>query len=659
MVKFLSLAYAPSSSPSMFWKKLIFAGNCAFAIVLLFQVPCNAQKNHNCESPSSCGDLVSIAYPFRLKGDPSNCGDPNYELTCENSRAFANLYSGKYYVKSINYSNSTIRLADVGVQDQNCSTLPLYPLNYYNFSFGDQNWVSYIKNDLIMFLSCKSRIISELYIDASPCLDGNSHQYALVGNKKASDVVDGCSVNLIVMARTTPQTISSNVSFIDVHNDLLSGFDLSWSRIYCEECKGQGYCIFDGTTDVIKCSSACSLGHISSFGCTAELFLALTLYLAYYGIFVIELILGAKIVFGAPCIFIFLIYKWRRRHLSVFDCVEEFLRSQNNLMPVRYSYSKLRKMTNGFKEKLGEGGYGSVYKGKLQSGNLVAVKILGKSNANGQEFINEVATIGRISHVNIVRLIGFCADGSKRALVYDFMPNGSLEKHTLSQENHTSLSWHRMFEISLGVARGIEYLHRGCDMQILHFDIKPHNILLDENFTPKVSDFGLAKLYPTNDMVVSMTAARGTIGYIAPELFYKNIGGVSYKADVYSFGMLLMEMTGNRKNKIITGNSSKSYFPFCVYDQVLDGKAIEIEDVTADEKKIIKKMVMIALWCIQFNPVDRPSMTEVVKMLEGESESIQLPPRLFLYPEETLVKDNTTWSLSGSTKSTSLVGNEI
>ncbi|XP_050221741.1 rust resistance kinase Lr10-like isoform X2 [Mercurialis annua] len=392
---------------------------------------------------------------------------------------------------------------------------------------------------------------------------------------------------------------------------------------------------------------------------TAELFLALTLYLAYYGIFVIELILGAKIVFGAPCIFIFLIYKWRRRHLSVFDCVEEFLRSQNNLMPVRYSYSKLRKMTNGFKEKLGEGGYGSVYKGKLQSGNLVAVKILGKSNANGQEFINEVATIGRISHVNIVRLIGFCADGSKRALVYDFMPNGSLEKHTLSQENHTSLSWHRMFEISLGVARGIEYLHRGCDMQILHFDIKPHNILLDENFTPKVSDFGLAKLYPTNDMVVSMTAARGTIGYIAPELFYKNIGGVSYKADVYSFGMLLMEMTGNRKNKIITGNSSKSYFPFCVYDQVLDGKAIEIEDVTADEKKIIKKMVMIALWCIQFNPVDRPSMTEVVKMLEGESESIQLPPRLFLYPEETLVKDNTTWSLSGSTKSTSLVGNEI
>lgn len=118
-----------------------------------------------------------------------------------------------------------------------------------------------------------------------------------------------------------------------------------------------------------------------------------------------------------------------------------------------------------------------------------------------------------------------------------------------------------MYEISLGVARGIEYLHRGCDMQILHFDIKPHNVLLDENFTPKVSDFGLAKLYPTNNNTVMLTAARGTIGYIAPELFYKNIGSVSYKADVYSFGMLLMEMVGKRQStNPVTESNSENYF---------------------------------------------------------------------------------------------------
>ncbi|KAK7856683.1 rust resistance kinase lr10 [Quercus suber] len=161
-------------------------------------------------------------------------------------------------------------------------------------------------------------------------------------------------------------------------------------------------------------------------------------------------------------------------------------------------------MSKGFKDKLGEGGYGFVYKGKLESGSFVARKIL----------------VGRIHHMNVVQLIGFCAGGSKRALIYEFMPNGSLEK---------------IYKISLGVACGIEYLHQGCDMQILII-----NILLDENFIPKVSDFGLAKLYSANDSIMSLTAARGILGYIASELFYKNIGGVFYKADVYSFGMLFV-----------------------------------------------------------------------------------------------------------------------
>ena len=142
------------------------------------------------------------------------------------------------------------------------------------------------------------------------------------------------------------------------------------------------------------------------------------------------------------------------------------------------------------------------------------------------------------------------------------MPNGSLDKYIISRQGSISLSNEKMYEISLGVARGIEYLHQGCDMQILHFDIKSHNILLDEKFIPKLSDFGLAKLYPTDNSIVSLTAARGTIGYMAPELFYKNIGGVSHKSDVYSFGMLLMEMIGRRKNlNALTDHSSQIYFP--------------------------------------------------------------------------------------------------
>jgi serine/threonine protein kinase len=345
-------------------------------------------------------------------------------------------------------------------------------------------------------------------------------------------------------------------------------------------------------------------------------------------------------ILGTPFVIAFLIYKWRRRHLSMYNAVEEFLQSHNNLRPIRYSYSEIRKITKSFKEKLGEGGYGTVFKGTLQSGRLVAIKMLGKSKANGQDFISEVATIGRIHHVNVVQLIGFCVEGSKRALVYEFMPNGSLNKHIFLPEVCTLLSYDQMYDIALGVARGIEYLHQGCDMQILHFDIKPHNILLDENFTPKVSDFGLAKLYPTNDSIVSLTAARGTLGYMAPELFYKNIGGVSYKADVYSFGMLLMEMAGRRKNvNAFAEHSSQIYFPTWVYDQLQNGNDLEIlEEATEEEKKIGKKMIIVALWCIQMKPNDRPSMNKVVQMLEGEVECLQMPSKPFLSAlDETVI----------------------
>jgi len=324
----------------------------------------------------------------------------------------------------------------------------------------------------------------------------------------------------------------------------------------------------------------------------------------------------------------------------MYGVVEEFLQIQNNFMPIRYSYSEIKKITKSFKEKLGEGGYGTVFKGTLRSGRFVAIKMLGKSKANGQDFISEVATIGRIHHVYIVQLIGFCVEGSKRALVYEFMPNGSLNKYIFLSEVHTLLSYDQMFDIALGVARGIEYLHQGCDMQILHFDIKPHNILLDENFTPKVSDFGLAKLYPVNDSIVSLTAARGTLGYMAPELFYKNIGGVSYKADVYSFGMLLIEMAGRRKNvNAFAKHSSQIYFPTWVYDQLQNGHDVEIlEDATEEEKKMGKKMIIVALWCIQMKPNDRPSMNKVVQMLEGKVECLQMPSKPFLSSlDETII----------------------
>jgi serine/threonine protein kinase len=323
-------------------------------------------------------------------------------------------------------------------------------------------------------------------------------------------------------------------------------------------------------------------------------------------------------------------------------------------MPIRYSYKEIKKITEQFKTKLGNGGYGSVFKGQLRSGRLVAVKLLDKGKSNDDDFINEVATIGRIHHVNVVQLIGFCVEGSERALIYEFMSNGSLEKYIFSRiDERNSLSCEQLYVISLGVARGIEYLHNGCNMKILHFDIKPHNILLDEDFNPKVSDFGLARLCPRDNSIVALTAVRGTIGYMAPELFYRNVGTISYKADVYSFGMLLMEMASRKKNlNALAEQSSQIYFPFWVYDQLQDGREITIENDTNQETKLAKKMMIVALWCIQTKPGDRPPMDKVLEMLEEKDTDMEMPNKPYLYaqdlPVEDIIDDSTSCSWSSN-----------
>ncbi|GLT55612.1 hypothetical protein SLA2020_287170 [Shorea laevis] len=315
--------------------------------------------------------------------------------------------------------------------------------------------------------------------------------------------------------------------------------------------------------------------------------------------------------------------------------IEKFLEDYKALKRSRYSYADIKRITDQFRDKLGEGAYGTVFKGKLSNDVLVAVKVLNNFKATGEEFINEVGSMCRIHHVNVTRLIGFCADGNKRALVYEYMPNESLEKFIFATRNQSrSLSWENLQDIAIGIAKGIEYLHQGCDQQILHFDIKPHNILLDQNFNSKISDFGLAKLCSKEQSAVSMTAARGTMGYIAPEVLSRNFGKVSYKSDVYSFGMLLLEMVGGRKNIDITvGSTSQVYFPEWVYNCLERGDVLGIRIENEGHAKIERKLTIVGLWCIQWYPTDRPSMKSVVHMLEGEADSLTMPPNPFSHAD--------------------------
>ncbi|MBA0596227.1 hypothetical protein Gorai_013056 [Gossypium raimondii] len=320
--------------------------------------------------------------------------------------------------------------------------------------------------------------------------------------------------------------------------------------------------------------------------------------------------------------------------------IEQFLEDYKALKPSRYSYADIKRITFDFKEKLGQGGYGTVFKGTLSNDVSVAVKLLNNFKGNGEEFINEVSSMGRIHHVNVTRLVGFCADGYHRALVYEYLPNESLEKFIFGDkgENHF-LGWEKLHEIALGIAKGIEYLHQGCEQRILHFDIKPHNILLDQHFNPKISDFGLAKLCSKEQSAVSMTAARGTMGYIAPEVLSRNFGNVSYKSDVYSFGMMLLEMVGGRKNiDVKVEHMSQVYFPEWVYNRLDKGEALGMSIENEEHDKIAKKLTIVGLWCIQWYPVDRPSMKSVVQMLEGEVEHLTVPPNPFASKDEMRAK---------------------
>ncbi|KAJ9190031.1 hypothetical protein P3X46_001268 [Hevea brasiliensis] len=249
-------------------------------------------------------------------------------------------------------------------------------------------------------------------------------------------------------------------------------------------------------------------------------------------------------------------------------------------MPARYIFSDLCKATKNFSMKVGQGGFGSVYLGVLPNGTQLAVKKLEGIGQGKKEFRAEVSIIGSIHHVHLVKLKGFCAEGAHRLLVYEFMGKSSLDKWIFNNNKESSLlDWNTRFNIALGMAKGLAYLHEECEVKIVHCDIKPQNVLLDDNFTAKVSDFGLAKLMNREDSLV-YTTVRGTRGYLAPEWISNS--PISEKSDVYSYGIVLLEIIGGRKNYDSSESSEKSHFPSYSFKMLEEGRLREIIDPKLD-----------------------------------------------------------------------------
>ncbi|KAK9924644.1 hypothetical protein M0R45_032998 [Rubus argutus] len=287
-----------------------------------------------------------------------------------------------------------------------------------------------------------------------------------------------------------------------------------------------------------------------------------------------------------------------------------------------------------FANKLGQGGYGPVYKGKFPGGQEIAVKRLSRVSGQGlQEFKNEVVLIAKLQHRNLVRLRGCCVKGEEKILVYEYMPNKSLDSFIFDHTQSVFLNWEMRFNIILGIARGLLYLHQDSRLRIIHRDLKTSNVLLDEEMNPKISDFGLARIVGGKETQANTNTVVGTYGYMSPE--YALDGTFSVKSDVFSFGVVLLEIISGKKN---TGfYQSKQTFSLLGYAWGLwtEDKVLDLMDKNLEEscnRSEFIKCVNVGLLCVQEDPVDRPMMSNVITLLDSEAAIPATPkqPAFFL-----------------------------
>ncbi|KAF8714053.1 hypothetical protein HU200_028048 [Digitaria exilis] len=336
--------------------------------------------------------------------------------------------------------------------------------------------------------------------------------------------------------------------------------------------------------------------------------------------------------------------------------IEKFLNEIAREKPIQFTSEQLDRYTQQRSAELGAGGYGVVYKGMLPNGLDVAVKFLHDhmgTDATEQQFMAEMGSLWRTNHANLIRLIGFCFDAGGRALVYEFMSKTSLDKY-LFDRSHRVSSPATLLAVATGVARGLRYLHEECQKKIIHYDVKPGNVLLDggggggdgEALTAKLTDFGIAQLLSRADTHASVHGLRGTVGYMAPEVINGGSSSpVTEKCDVYSFGMLLFEIIGRRKNMDNDAvEEDRRWLPLLAWTKFDNGELMDlvkewrsVSDVEEEErwKETAERMCKVAFLCVRELPEARPTMSMVVNMLEGYVD-IPAPvyPFGWMYPPE-------------------------
>lgn len=347
-----------------------------------------------------------------------------------------------------------------------------------------------------------------------------------------------------------------------------------------------------------------------------------------------------------------LITKKAKKYDAVgFDHGEDFTTVES----LQYDLATLQSSTNNFSEenKLGEGGFGCVYKGKLPDGQAIAVKRLSRSSLQGvQEFKNEVLLVAKLQHRNLVKLLGFCLAGEEKLLVYEYVPNKSLDYFLFHAEKQGKLDWGRRYKIIAGVARGMVYLHQDSRLRIIHRDLKASNILLDADMNPKIADFGMARIFGVDQTQGNTSRVVGTYGYMSPE--YAMHGQFSVKSDVYSFGVLVLEIISGKKNSDFYESGYAEDLLSYAWKQWRDGTPLEFVDPTLRDscsKNEVMRCMHLGLLCVQESIDDRPTMATAVLMLESHTVTLPVPqqPAFFI---KSNAESNFTGDIMGSDQST-------
>ncbi|KAK0579238.1 hypothetical protein LWI29_023269 [Acer saccharum] len=325
---------------------------------------------------------------------------------------------------------------------------------------------------------------------------------------------------------------------------------------------------------------------------------------------------------------------------------------------LQFNFSTIKVATNDFSNdnKLGQGGFGAVYKGILSDGRIIAVKRLASNSEQGElEFKNEILLVARLQHRNLVRLLGFCLEGSERLLIYEFVPNSSLDNFIFDSIKRLSLDWEKRYKIIGGIARGILYLHEDSRLRIIHRDLKASNILIDQDMNPKISDFGMARLFERDQTQADTGRVVGTFGYMAPE--YVLHGNFSVKSDVFSFGVLVLEIISGQKNSSFHNGEETGDLLTFAWENWRVGTALNVIDpiLRVGSSSEMMRCIHIGLLCVQENVVNRPTMASVVLMLNSYSISLPLPtkPAFFMHTTTTEL-DNPESTMSDQSKSRSV-----